>query len=79
MHAIINTYDLGKPELTVMKLIRGDFSIFVYVSMYKQILPHCVAPPKRATLLFFAMPSAVAGRHASRLHRHHIVLRPTAL
>lgn len=29
------------------------------------------------TILFSALPSAVAGRHASRLH--YIVLRPTAL
>ena len=53
MHAITNTYDWGKQELTVMKLTRGDFSIFVYVlyGVEVQVLPHCVAPPKCANII----------------------------
>lgn len=73
MHAIINTYRVDGDETHSWRFQH------IRICKYKQILPHCVAPPKCATLFFFALPSAVAGRHAPRLHRHHIVLRPTAL
>lgn len=56
MHATNNRDDLGEQQLTMLKLTRGDFSIFVYLHCRVEVPSHCVALPKCATLLFFALP-----------------------